>query len=63
MNDINWHKRGDADFYDLLIKFKGHTILVETDITFRIDNSSHYCDFTGKLKSCDEILLRYAFIE
>ena len=63
MNDINWHHRDDLDFIDLLIRNYNHTILVETNITFRIDNTSNFDPQTGKLISVDETLIRFAFID
>ena len=63
MTDINWHHRDDLDFIDLLIRNYNHIILVETDITFRIDNSNNFDPQTGKLISVDETLIRFAFID
>ena len=42
MTDIKWHHRDDTDFEDLLFRYYNHVILAETDITFRISNSSFF---------------------
>ena len=42
MTDIKWHHRYDTDFEDLLFRYYNHVILAETNITFRISNSSFF---------------------
>jgi len=63
MNDIHWHHRDDDDFYDILVRYYNHTILTETNIGYRIDNTNNFCSFTGKLLSVNETLIRFAFID
>lgn len=63
MTDINWRHRDDNDFHYVLWRYYNHTILAETDVTFRIDNSSNFDPQTGKLISVDETLIRFAFID
>ena len=63
MNDINWRHRDDNDFHYTLWRYHNHTILAETDVTFRVDNSNNFDPQTGKLISVDETLIRFAFID
>ena len=65
MNDINWRDINDDATWDLLNKNPNHTILVETEITFRIDNTDNVEDspLHGPwLESAHEKIKRIAFI-
>ena len=63
MNDIKWRHKDNNNFYYVFWRYPNRTILVETDVTFRIDNSSNFDPQTGKLTSVDETLIRFAFID
>ena len=44
MNDIKWRHRDSNDFHYALWRYHNHTILVETDITFRIMKNRYGMD-------------------
>lgn len=62
MNDINWHTQDQDNFWELLDKYKGHDVLIETNVAFRFSNTNYFDSLTGKMTDCREILKRFAFI-
>ena len=63
MNDIKWHYNTDEDFHDLLMDFKPHEILIQTNIATRISNTVYFSDYDERMVDCNEKLIKFAFME
>lgn len=65
MNDINWRDLDDDESWELLVKYPDNLILVETNITFRIDNARNLEDRPAGpyLETAQEKAIRFAFVK
>lgn len=65
MNDINWRNMEDQETWDKLRWYPNDQVLVETEVTFRIDRAEYVEDdprFGPWLKTANEKVKRIAFI-
>lgn len=62
MSDINWRDINE-DRSVFLPENKRKEILVETDVTTRLDWAEHINPHNNLLKTCKETVKRYAFLD
>jgi len=65
MNDIRWRSMDDDETWRLIVKNPNVMVLVETDVTFRIDFADGIEDSVSHgawLKGANENVKRMAFI-
>ena len=61
MNDINWRDINE-DHHIFLKDLKHKRVILETDVAFRIDFASNVDPYNNVLLTCEETVLRYAFL-
>lgn len=61
MNDINWRDINE-DHHIFLKDLKHKKVIMETNVAFRIDFAWNVDPCNNELITCEETVLRYAFL-